>query len=1285
MKRTVLSLLLVFTLLLSLLPAVNAVGIPGEEKLPDEAGYGYSYAFVSPTTIEITAYFGYETEVTVPSTIDGYTVVGIRSFHDEEGYSRPNVYVQKVTLPDTITYIADDAFYDGDSGTHFALREIVLNEGLKTIGKDAFYGNYYLQKIDIPASVTEIGTAAFAKCTNLSSINFRGSNTFLWGGAFGDKTYYGIGHFAGKLDALYQDWLYDDSSDFFIWEGQLLAYKGASKTPVIPNTVNVIGAAAFFQSDITGVTIPSSVKLIGQYAFYECESLTSVDIPGSVERIDNSAFSGCTGMTSITLHEGLKVIGDGGLRECESLTSLVLPNGLTTLEDCALYDCENIENFSFPTSLVDMEKSSISTSKWYAGLADGTELYCGSVFLGCKNESYTAYPSKLNVRAGTKMVRIEGYLEGVNELILPDGLESLIITDAGSSYCNITKLVVPESVNYINLKDMSKLTDITLPTTAVLESGCFQGCYQIKNLTIPKGNQTLHSVNVGRTANVVLPDDVLEVRGPISNGDPYSNGDGNSYMKSIDLKNVRILTDGALSGSVGLESVTLPDSLITLGGSAFAGCARLRSVKGGKNVRQIGNNCFSGCTVLTDFGALGTNVTRVGALAFLNCGWFHDQPNGVVYFGKAAYAYKGSMAEGTVLNIKDGTTSVTYEFLAGQTELNPDFDQPNLAGLILPQSCKYVDSYAFAGASNMKFIDLGGAQYIGAEAFNNSACESIVLPDSVRFVGNNAFSGLKIKAIHLNDGLRVLEEGAFFSGGLGKGVTIPASVTYIGYQAFGYCPVDPDDWFSGLTKIDGFVIRGTAGSAAQTYADQNEFTFATTDCSAHQLVTETVEATCQNGGFTRQTCAVCGYSNVSARTGAVGHKAVANDAIEATCTRPGYTGGTHCSACGVTLSQPTQTPALGHDEVVAIEDYQYSAYYGMTRHYCRRCEFKWYETDGGSGHIHDYTYQTNFVYASCTSGGYTEHVCACGDSYRDDITPALGHDYRWVTDKVATATEPGYKHEECTRCNDRRNENTVIPATGEGHVHSYTDNVKNPTCTEGGYTVHTCACGEQYTDSYTSALGHNYVNGVCTRCGATNGSGGKCDGGASCPSKPYYDVDTRQWYHLGVDYAIANGLMNGVGSGRFDPNGSMTRAMLVTVLWRYAGSPVAGTNRFSDVPSGQWYTQAVAWAAQNGVVNGVGNGKFDPEGKITREQMAAILYRYASSVGVNTSARGDFSAFPDRGRVSGYATDALSWCVASQIIGGTQENGRVYLDPQGNATRAQVATILMRYISNIAK
>ena len=1204
MKRRLFSLLLTLAMLLSLLPAAHALG---EEKLPDEDGYGYTYRFVTRDTIEITSYSGYETEVVVPATIDGYTVVGIQSFHATEGYSDPNVVVRKVTLPDTVTYIADGAFYDSDdwsAKTHSALREIVLPQSLKTIGKNAFYHNYYLQKIDIPAGVTEIGAGAFAKCQNLSDITIRGENTLLHGGAFGEKSGYSVGAFAGKLRELHQQWLYDDSaSDFFIWQGQLLDYRGTSKMPVIPDTVKVIGASAFWRSDITGVTIPSSVKLIGASAFYECASLASVDIPGSVERIDDNAFCNCTGMTSVKLNKGLKVIGEGGFNDCEGLTNLVLPEGLTTLEERAFYDCENIERFTFPKSLTDMEDSSIYTSKWYEGLADGTELYCGSVFLGCKGQKY---PSKLTVRPGTKMVRIEqDDLDGVNELILPDGLESLSITEGGGS---IAKLTVPESVNYINLRKFAHLTDLKLPETAVLAEGCFSGCYQIEDLAIPKGNQTLYGVCVGRTAHVVLPDDVLEVRGPISNGDPfrYNTESGNSSLKSIDLGSVRVLTDGALSDCVALESVTLPDSLITLGGGVFSGCARLRSIKGGKNVRQIGDGCFSACPALTDFGDLTANVARVGSLAFFNTGWFHDQPNGVAYFGNVAYAYKGTMPEGTILDIRDGTVSVTYEFLAGQTELNPSFDQPNLAGLILPESCKYVDAYAFAGATNMKFLDLGGVQYIGREAFNNSACESIVLPDSVRYVGSNAFSAPNIRAIHLNDGLRVLDEGAFFTYGKGSGVTIPASVTYIGAQAFGYCPIDPDDPFAGLTRIDGFAITGTAGSAAQTYAEENEFTFRTdAACTAHDYVTETVAATCLSGGFTRRTCAVCGDVTVTARGSAAAHTAVANDDIAATCDRPGSTGGTHCGFCGQALTAPTEVAALGHDWVVAVEEYEHSAYYGMTRHYCRRCALKWY--DNSSAHTHDYSYQVSVTYPTCTAQGYTTHTCACGDSYRD---------------------------------------------------------------------------------SYVGALGHDYVGGVCTRCGAKASDpqpgAQPCDGGAQCPGRGFSDMPgPADWSHEGIDYAVSHGLFVGTSDTTFSPASAMTRAMLVSVLWRMEGEPAhTDRNPFTDVGR-EWYTDGVLWAAEHDIVAGIGDGRFDPDGDVTREQIAAILCRYTLWKGRSADARADLRVFPDARDVSGWAYDSLAWANAEDLISGCMIGSISYLKPLENATRAQVAAILMRYQQSI--
>ena len=192
-----------------------------------------------------------------------------------------------------------------------------------------------------------------------------------------------------------------------------------------------------------------------------------------------------------------------------------------------------------------------------------------------------------------------------------------------------------------------------------------------------------------------------------------------------------------------------------------------------------------------------------------------------------------------------------------------------------------------------------------------------------------------------------------------------------------------------------------------------------------------------------------------------------------------------------------------------------------------------------------------------------------------------------------------------------------------------------------------------------------------------------CDGGADCPSRKFVDVNTKEWYHPYVDYAVTHGLFGGTSANTFEPETAMTRAMLVTVLWRYEGQPKGYQNTFSDVnaKNGSWYIDAVAWASANGVVNGVGNGKFDPEGKITREQMAAILFRYAQKKGIDTSRRGNLSAFPDANKISDYAKEAVLWTVGEGIINGS--DGKLL--PQGTATRAQVATILMRYIENIVK
>ena len=185
-----------------------------------------------------------------------------------------------------------------------------------------------------------------------------------------------------------------------------------------------------------------------------------------------------------------------------------------------------------------------------------------------------------------------------------------------------------------------------------------------------------------------------------------------------------------------------------------------------------------------------------------------------------------------------------------------------------------------------------------------------------------------------------------------------------------------------------------------------------------------------------------------------------------------------------------------------------------------------------------------------------------------------------------------------------------------------------------------------------------------------------------CPSEPYTDVDTSLWYHAAIDYAIEKGMMNGVGLGEFAPNGLLSRGMMVTILYRLEGKPAVSGAPFADVGSGLWYTDAVAWAAANGIVDGYGNGNFGPEDNITREQMAAILYRYASFKGYDMSARGNLSSFTDGSQTSAWAREAMQWAVGTGLING---KGNATLDPLGTAQRSEVAQILMNFCENIAE
>ena len=264
---------------------------------------------------------------------------------------------------------------------------------------------------------------------------------------------------------------------------------------------------------------------------------------------------------------------------------------------------------------------------------------------------------------------------------------------------------------------------------------------------------------------------------------------------------------------------------------------------------------------------------------------------------------------------------------------------------------------------------------------------------------------------------------------------------------------------------------------------------------------------------------------------------------------------------------------------------------------------------------------------------------------------------------------------------------TVVREDGE-HTYELTEE-KEPTCEEAGYRIYTCTkCGDSRTETL-EPLGHRYGEWVvteeagcdhdglltrtCLYCTHTQTEGIP----AWCPSEDFSDLDTTKWYHQGVCFALRNGLMEGVDKeeGLFDPDGQLTRAQLVTIMYRLAGRPnVEGLdNPFRDVAADRWYTDAIVWAAGEGIVKGVTKTTFAPDAVVTREQIATILYRYTGAGKVE----GNFlTGYADAGEVSAYAADAMNWAVANGLITGMTE---WKLAPKGSATRAQMATILMRY------
>ena len=655
----------------------------------------------------------------------------------------------------------------------------------------------------------------------------------------------------------------------------------------------------------------------------------------------------------------------------------------------------------------------------------------------------------------------------------------------------------------------------------------------------------------------------------------------------------------------------------------------------------------------------------------------------------ATAATSGDFGENNCLHWKVTSTLTSKTLTITGTGAMPDFDFPN--GNLAPWwnyealGMNAISEIDFDIKGNLKRVIIGdGVTNVSNYAlFFLPAATQITLPESVTSIGRygiamcSALTGMSIPkgvtaigdfglagngltAITLPDGLQTLGRGAFDACASLSGMTLPAAITAVPGKCFNDCTkLLTVDYKGEVTAIGERAFEGckslTKAPIPETVTELGASAF--TGCVALTDVT-------LPGGVTAipDTCFQ-------------GCTALADMKLPDTVTSVGHNTFTGCTALKDVRcygAPPTVQPggAAEHSFEPGIVTIHYNPdpVYGWTLDTDGTWQGYKVSSKGACLHTGYGTTETT-VPATCGADGRIDTVCAnCGDVIATKVIPATGA-HTWDNGTVTTEpteTTPGERTHTCAICGQTKTE--VIPATGP-HTHVWGEGTVTvaPTETTPGVRTYTCTvCGQTRTE-------------IIPATGSA-----VCPGGAACPSFRFRDVPApSNWAHEGIDYCVRHGLMSGFDATTFSPDTVSTRAQIVMILYNLSGDTTDYSKYyvpFTDVKPGTWYYNAVAWGYDKDIVSGMTPTTFAPDGLITREQMAVLLYGYTEKYApAYLGGAASLNGFPDAASVSNWAYAAMSWAVGNGLISGIASNGADYLAPSGGATRAQIAAIMMRY------